>query len=109
MPRRRLAGNIRAAYQPDTLYGSRATTETANFDAIPETRGWIRSPERKMNEMSEPIFDPNQDRERQGQPTEPLREHMLSRAEEAKIEDARRRGLFKPPPMVATVMELLNF
>ena len=31
-------------------------------------------------------------------------ELKLSPAEEARVEEARRRGLFKPPPMVATVM-----
>jgi hypothetical protein len=35
---------------------------------------------------------------------EPRDELKLSPAEEARIDEARRRGLFKPPPMVATIM-----
>jgi hypothetical protein len=35
---------------------------------------------------------------------EPQDEFKLSPAEEARIDEARRRGLFKPPPMVATIM-----
>jgi hypothetical protein len=62
-----------------------------------------------MNEMTQSANNIH-DRVHHGAPSsESVPGPRLSPSEEAAIDDARRRGLFEPPPMVATVMELLNF
>jgi hypothetical protein len=62
-----------------------------------------------MNEMTQSAYKVHDGLEHGGKPTDSVRDPRLSASEEAAIDDARRRGLFEPPPMVATVMELLNF
>ncbi|HTD33294.1 MAG TPA: hypothetical protein VK665_06520 [Candidatus Elarobacter sp.] len=62
-----------------------------------------------MNEMTQSAYADHDGVHHGGASGESVPGPRLSPSEEAAIDDARRRGLFEPPPMVATVMELLNF